>query len=413
MRALKGHPRGWPFFTAWRADSRYDTRIYIGMRRTYLDWAAAAPVHPAAERAFRQALTAHGNPSSAHEEGREAKAMLDDARARIAKLAGARAENVIFASGATEANALAIRGHVRARLRAGALPSELHLLYLPSAHASVVETMKALADEGVATEPLPLVLGDVDIEAMKRLIRPGTTLVCLESVSPETGLRHDARAVKAALPQGVALHVDASQSPLFEALERTRWGADLVSLDAQKAGGIRGIGCLIVSPSVPLEAVMEGGGQERGLRSGTPSPALACAFAAALEECARVRESFAAKAERMRARLAERVLGAAEGVHVNEGRKNAPHILNLSFIGIDTDYLQALLDRDGFAVATKSACETDSPDGSRAVLALSCDPARASSTLRVSWGPRTRERDLDRFAEALVRAVSFQKAHKV
>lgn len=380
------------------------------MKRIYLDYAAAAPVFPSAERAFRNALGAWGNPSSAHEGGRKAKAVLEEARTAIARLTGSRAENVIFTSGATEANALAIRGHVRARLKAGAKPSDLHLLYLSSAHASVVETMKALAEEGVSVEALPLQNGDVDIEAMQTLVRPETTLVSLDSVSPETGLRHDARAVRTALPAAVVVHIDASQSPSFESLERTRWGANLVSLDAQKVGGVRGIGCLVIEPGVPLAPVLDGGGQERGLRSGTPSPALAAAFAAALMECSQTREAFAERAIRMRAHLIKELIPDAI---VNEGRKNAPHILNFSLPGIDTDYTQALLDEAGFSVATKSACETDSAQGSRAVLALSDDPVRAASTLRVSWGRDTRERDLDAFAKALKKAVSFQKAGRL
>ncbi len=376
------------------------------MKRIYLDHAASAPVLPAARKAFERALPLFGNPSSAHADGRAASEVLKEARIGIAHHLGARQENIIFTSGATEANALAIRGHVRARFNAGAKPSDLHLMYLPSAHASVVGTMKALQEEGISVDTLPLKEGDVDIEAMKALVRPETTLVSLDSVSSETGLRHDTRAVRHALPSSIVLHVDASQSPVWESCERTRFGADLVTFDAQKVGGVRGIGCLIIG-NVPLSPIMEGGGQERGLRSGTPSPALAAGFAAALEECAEHRDTFATNAESVRKKVITQIREAIPFVEVNEGRKNAPHILNLSFPGLDTDYLQALLDEAGFSVATKSACETDSPDGSRAVLALSDDAARAASTLRVSWGRETSERDLDAFVRALSHSVSF------
>lgn len=374
------------------------------MKRTYLDWAAAAPVSRKAMEAFTKAQQSFGNPASAHQEGRAARAILEDARTRIARLTGARPEHVIFTAGATEANALAIEGYVRGL---GRVLSEIHVLYLPSAHASVVETMKKLATEGVVVEALPLMHGDVDIAALKACIRKETVLVSLDSVSPETGLRHDTRAVRTALPPSVRLHIDASQSPLWESFERTRFQADLLTLDAQKVGGVRGIGALVRSGGIILAPRMEGGGQEWGVRPGTPSPALASAFATALEICVKEREAFSARAVEMRARLRARITEDLPTAVINEGTENAPHIVNVSFPGLDTDYLQALLDEAGFAVATKSACETDAPDGSRAVFALSGDAVRAASTLRISWGPSTSMRDIERFADALVHSVTF------
>ncbi len=374
------------------------------MKRTYLDWAAAAPVSRNAAKAFSDALTYFGNPASAHEEGRAARAVLEDARTRIARLVSARPEHVVFTAGATEANALAVEGYVRGLGRA---LTELHVMYLPSAHASVVETMKKLAAEGVMVETLPLKNGDVDIDVLKTLVRPETVLISLDSVSPETGLRHDTRAVRTVLPATVRLHIDASQSPLWESCERTRFQADLLTLDAQKVGGVRGIGALVRSGGITLAPRMEGGGQEWGVRPGTPSPALASAFATGLEICVKEREAFSARAVEMRARLRARITEDLPTAVINEGTENAPHIVNVSLPGLDTDYLQALLDEAGFAVATKSACETDAPDGSRAVFALSGDAVRAASTLRISWGPSTTMRDVERLGDALVRSVTF------
>jgi cysteine desulfurase len=150
------------------------------------------------------------------------------------------------------------------------------------------------------------------------------------------------------------------------------------------------------------------------LRSGSEAPELATAFAAALRAAALGRESFRASAERARSELI-RNISAIPNVLINDGgRHQAPHILNLSLPGRDTDYLVALLDeaglpagRQGFAVSTRSACETDSETGSRAVLALTHDPERARATLRISWGPDIRPRELTRFAEALKEAVQF------
>jgi hypothetical protein len=156
------------------------------------------------------------------------------------------------------------------------------------------------------------------------------------------------------------------------------------------------------------------GGQERGLRPGTESPELAKGFAAALTATTLRRESFRATALRNREVLMGVIREAIPEVMAHEGERQAPHILNLSFPGRDTDYLVALLDEAGFAVSTRSACETDSGEGSRAVFALTGDREEARTTLRVSWGEEVGARDLRRFAKALERAVAFidNKSHR-
>lgn len=380
--------------------------MFTPARRTYLDHAASTPISRRAQSAFTKALQATGNPSSPHLEGRAAKALLEDARLRIARLAGTKPDAVLFTSGATEANALGIEGHLRARINKGEDPKQMHVLYLPSTHASVLGAVAAVAELGVTVEPLVS-----DAKQREAQIRAETVLVILDLVCGETGTLYPIRSVRRALdrlrPKGprITLMVDASQAPRVESIELQHLGADLVSLDAQKVGGVRGIGALIAPRHIPLEALTQGGGQERGLRPGTESPALAQAFAVALEECARNRERFVARATRQREALLA-LLFAVPRMEVNTGREQAPHILNLSLIGRDTDYLVALLDEAGFAVSTKSACESDA-QGSRAVLFMTGDPARAASTLRISWGPETTEKDLARFASALVRSVRF------
>ena len=377
------------------------------MKRVYLDIAAGAPVGKAALRAYTKALTAYGNPSSSHEEGREAKRLLEQARSIVARLAGMKAEQVYFTGSATEANNLALLGHAKA-VGKGAF------LYNAGAHASIVECMQELSRSGFPTAEIPLKDGALDLEVLKTLITPETTMVSLEAASSETGVRFDTRKVRMVLDelrpvgtQKIWLHVDASQLPLQESFERTRLGADLLTLDAQKVGGMRGIGALLSTSLVPLAPIMHGGGQERGLRSGTPSPALATAFAVALEEAAKVRRAFAEKAKTQREILKALLLKEIPTISIQEGKQQLPHLLNIALVGRDTDYLVALLDEAGFAVATRSSCETDSEDGSRAVLALSGDASLARSTLRISWGPDTTTGELQRFAHALIRSVLF------
>jgi cysteine desulfurase len=363
-------------------------------KRTYLDCAAGVS----------------GNPSSPHEEGRRAKKILEDARTDIARLVEVQSDDVIFTSGATEANALIILGLVQAGD---------HALYLPSAHASVVENMKLLSERGAVVEALPIHDGRVDCEKLKKLLRPETKLVVMDAVCGETGIIWNTREVADVLHaknkvEPCFLHVDASQAPLTEKISRAHFGADTLTFDASKVGDIRGIGALIAHRTIPLTPLYKGGGQERGLRPGSEAPELARNFAAALRTAVSSREVFRISAEKERAHLVESIEKSIPDVCINEGRQQVPNILNLSLLptgplrgGRDTDYLVALLDEAGFAVATRSACETDSEEGSRAIFALTGDQERARSTLRISWGAGISADSLVRFAQALSRAVLF------
>ncbi len=366
-------------------------------KRIYLDRAAGAA----------------GNPSSPHEEGRRAKVMLEDARAEIARLVEVQSDDVIFTSGATESNALAILGHVRARRYT--VSERAHVLYLPTAHASIVENMQLLAAEGVVIEALPIRAGCVDTDRLSKMLRRETVLVSMDAVCGETGIVWNTREVAQVLrnaPGGSAagrilLHVDASQAPLTEKIMRAHFGADLLTFDASKVGVARGIGVLVAHRTIPIIPLYGGGGQERALRSGTEAPELARSFSTALRAAVSGRAVFRAAAQRNRANLIRVITNAIPNVYIQEGRAQAPHILNLSFPGRDTDYLVALLDEAGFAVSTRSACETDSEDGSRAVFALTGDRDRARATLRISWDSRIRSRSFDRFSIALLRGIAF------
>ncbi len=387
--------------------------MWFQKKDVYLDWAAAAPVLPAAKNAFERGLEAYGNPSSAHTVGRAAHAILEDARVRIARLAGTKADAVIFTSGATEANALGIVGQMHARIAAGTPATAMEVLYLPSAHASTLGAMEGLRALGVRTALLTLSNGAIDLKKLALQIRPATVLVCVDAIDSETGTEFAVRDVRRALDvarknggERILLHVDASQAPLIESFELGRLGADMLTLDAQKVGGVRGIGALIAPRHVQLAPLTQGGGQERGLRPGTESPALAASFALALEMAHEGKDAFKMRAREMRRALLEGSISKLPDVVVNEGAASAPHILNISLMGRDTDYAQALLSEAGFFVSTRSACETDS-EGSRSVLVLTADAARSASTLRISWGPSVSTAELSRFARALRKTLHF------
>lgn len=369
----------------------------FGVTRTYLDWAAAAPITPAAKAAFIAALGSYGNPGSPHTEGRAAKTILEDARTIIARLAEVKTDGVVFTSGATEANNLAILGSVRAGGAAGA-----HVLYQAGQHASVIGAVTELAREGAIIEPL-------DMANIAKQLRPETALVTLDAVNSETGERFDTLSVRRALDKAGAkarLHVDASQLPLAGSYTLAHLGADMVSIDAQKVGAVRGVGVLLVRHGIALSPLMQGGAQEGNRRPGTESVAHAAALAAALAEAEERRERFLKDAAALRVIMTGAVERMKNAV-VNEGAKQVPHILNLSLLGRDTDYLVALLDARGFAVSTKSACESDSEEGSRAVLALTGDAERAASTLRISFGSTTTKRQVRECIRALIDSVRF------
>lgn len=361
-----------------------------------------------------QAAGVSGNPSSPHTEGRAAKAMLEDARLRIARLLEVKADDVLFTSGATEANALSLLGYVRACRRAGiATP---HVLYLASAHASTVENVLLLAEEGVLTEALPLTSGLIDTERLAAMLRPETVLVAMEALCGETGTRWNVRAVaqvlhaaRAGRAMPIRLHVDASQVPSTERVLRARYEADMLVLDSGKVSSEQGMGVLVVPRTVPLVPLYRGGGQERGLRPGTESPVRAAHFASALERAAAESADVLARATGDRLALTAALAQEVPEALVYEAPDQVPNILNLSLVGYDTDYLVALLDNEGIAVATKSACETDSSEGSRAVFALTRDRARAGSTLRVSWGSDTTRAQLLQLPKALKRVLPLAR----
>ncbi len=381
-------------------------------KRIYLDVAAAAPAASHALRVYAKHLFLVGNPSSLHQDGVEAQRVLEDARVHLARLGQVRSHNVVFTSGATEANTLAIRGHIDFLIREGKNAAEMHVLYHAGAHASIVESVLSLTSLGVQVEPLALVEGLPDVEAIGAQIRPDTVLVTLELVSGETGAIFDTRDVRRAIDrrikgtmQKVHLHVDATQAPRVQSFALSHIGADSVSLDAQKVGGVRGIGALLLSHTAHIAPQLYGGPQEQGLRPGTENPALAQAFVTALLDSEKERDAFTTKSKELRGEFVQR-LAAIEHVTVHESKEQASHIVTMSFVGRDTDYLLFLLDAEGISVSTKSACESGE-EGSRMVLLMTGDKAQAGSTLRISWGPDVSKKDLQTCADAIQHNVRF------
>jgi cysteine desulfurase len=384
------------------------------MNRIYLDHASATPLIKEARDAMRRAEKYFGNPSAPHTEGRDARALIEGARKSIARILSVKAHEVTFTSGATEANALAILGHVDALHKKGRRYEEMEVLFLEIEHKSILNLRMPLETRGVSVREIPVKDdGRINLEVFEKLLGEKTVLVSVGLVNSEIGIIEPLRKIKSLMeketPHAV-LHTDAAQVPRVLSIELSAYQADMMTLDALKIGGGPGAGALVHRHQIPLLPMVEGGGQESGLRGGTENVAQIVAFQAALEDASTMREKRVAAWSALQDYLFERLVSDFHDVVVNGGREyRSPGNVNVSFLEHDTEYLATLLDTHGVSVSTTSAC--DSSGGiSHVVSALEKGSfARAKQTLRISFGPETKKRDLDRFLVLLHRLLPLTK----
>ena len=356
------------------------------MRRSvYLDYNATAPVRPEVAAAVATALAKVGNPSSVHSFGRAARARLETAREQVAALVGARPSQVIFTSGGTEANNLAIGGTGRT-----------HLLVSAIEHDSVLKS--------ATSELIPVTHdGVVDLAALERMLaasqEPGLVAVML--ANNETGvIQPVAEAVRIAHVQGALFHCDAVQAAGKIAVDFKTSGADLMSLSAHKLGGPPGIGALIVADHVDLRAGQRGGGQERGRRAGTENLPGIVGFGVAAEIAAAELGAMALIAA-LRDDLERRVLAAVPGATIF-GREAArlPNTTCLGLTGLSSELQVMRLDLAGVAISAGSACSSGKVQASHVLRAMGADAPAAGSAIRVSLGWQSSADDVDRFVAA-------------
>jgi cysteine desulfurase len=372
----------------------------------YLDYAATTPVDPEVAAAMAACLTAEGsfaNPASIHGPGRAARALVERARAEVAAAVGAPAESVVFTSGATESNNLALKGFMRAHRKRGQ-----HLITCKTEHKSVLDSAKALEREGCKVTWLtPGRDGRLDPAAVAAALRDDTVLVALMLVNNELGVVQPIAEVAAlAHARGALLHVDAVQGLGKLPVALDALGADSISLSAHKCYGPKGIGALVVrrAPGVVLEAQMHGGGHERGLRSGTLATHQIVGFGAAARLAAARVAAESARLAAIRARLEQRLARIA-GVHINcPAALSVPNIVSVSVEGVHGESLLADLDR--FALSTGSACSAASPEPSYVLRALGLDDLTAAATLRISMGRGTDAQQIDDLADAVAATVA-------
>jgi len=322
-----------------------------------------------------------GNPSSVHSFGRAARNLVEDARERVARLVGARAADVVFTSGGSEANNLAVKGARAVRAIVSAIE-----------HPSVLNAAPDAARIPVHSD------GIVDLAALERMVAeaPRPTLIALMLANNETGvIQPVAEAARVAHAHGARLHCDAVQAAGKIAVDVGALGADTIALSAHKLGGPQGVGALIVREGAGLSALISGGGQEHGLRAGTENVAGIVGFGVAAE-CARdeldVYARIAALRDYMEQSLGARVFGA-----------NAPRLPNTSHIGMpgvaaETQVIG--LDLDGIAVSAGSACSAGKVEAPYVLAAMGVPEREAATAIRVSLGRATTREEVDRFMAA-------------
>jgi len=352
----------------------------------YLDWNATAPLRPEAAAAMAEALQRTGNPSSVHRWGRAVRQALELARAQVAALVGAAPETVIFTSGGTEANRLALEGIPGRRILVSAIE-----------HDSVREAVPEAVLIPVSAE------GVVDLTALDRMLEldPRPALVSIMVANNETGvIQPVAEAAKIAHSHGAFLHCDAIQGAGKLELDSAMLGADLLSLSAHKLGGPQGVGALVIREGVALQALQRGGGQERGRRAGTENGPGIVGFGAAAEAAARDL-GRSAEIAALRDAAEQRLTAIAPEARVFGATvARLPNTLCLAMPGVAASTQVMALDLAGVMVSAGAACSSGKVRPSRVLAAMGASPAEAASAIRVSLGWSTTAADIDQLVEA-------------
>jgi cysteine desulfurase len=373
------------------------------MNAIYLDNNATTPVLPTVWEAMRPYLgDVYGNPASAHQAGRRARQALEDARERTAALLGAHPDEVLFTSGATEANNLALFGLT------GDPPG--HLVASPIEHPSVVEPIGRLAERGFVVDWLPAdESGVVHGAALPDLLRPETRLIAVMLANHETGAVQPVGEVAYSVLRtqySVPLHCDAVQAAGKLPVHFHDLGVATLSISAHKFHGPKGVGALLVRRGVKLHPQLHGGHQQRGRRPGTEPVALAVGLAVALDIAQREGESRRQQVLALRRRFLEHLRRGAEPVVLNGAeRGGVPHTLNLSFPGCRAEALLINLDLAGVCCATGSACSSGSLLPSPVLQAMGVPDALLHSAMRFSLSPLLTEAEVDEAARRVVEVV--------
>ncbi len=379
------------------------------MNRIYLDHNATTPVAPAVADEMARALRlVFGNPSSVHAYGQEAKTALDEARSAVARLIGAEPTEIVFTSGGSESNNLAIRGVAEAaagtgrhRLVAGAIE-----------HEAVLRTLKAL--DGGRSGALVGVdeRGVVTAERLAEALTDDTALVSVMHANNEIGtIQPVAELAAMARKRGAVVHTDAVQSVGKVPVDVRSLGVDLLSLSGHKFNGPKGAGALWIRRGTRLHAQMTGGRQERNRRAGTENLPAIVGLGAAARRLLEPREKGADDVTALRDRLEAGILAEVPGTAVNGGASpRVGNTSNISFHGVEAESLLIALDLEGIAVSTGSACSSGTLEPSHVLRAMGLSPHRAQNSIRFSLGLGNTTAEVDRVVDVLPGIVGRLRA---
>ncbi|MGH8396825.1 MAG: cysteine desulfurase family protein [Gammaproteobacteria bacterium] len=368
----------------------------------FLDHNATTPLDPRVLDAMLPWLRGvHGNPSSVHRYGREARTALDKARAQVAALVNAQPAQVVFTGGGTEADNLALRGVCHGK-PAG------KLLVSATEHAAVLETAEALAAQSWQVEKIPVDgQGRIDPGTLEKLLDKDVRLVSVMLANNETGVIQDVKSVAEPVHQFSALmHTDAIQAAGKMPMDFATLGADLMTLSAHKLNGPRGVGALILNRRVDLMPLVTGGGQEQGLRGGTENLAGIIGFGHAAELAYAELESRVAHMHTLRDQL-ETGLKRMPGIRIfAEQAQRLPNTVQIGVAGFDGEMMVMELDKHGIAVSSGSACHSGSGQPSHVLLAMGVDAASARTAVRISLGMENTKEDVQVLLSAFATITS-------
>ena len=374
----------------------------------YVDHAATTPVRPEVLEAMLPYLTEQtfGNPSSSHRFGRAARAGIEQARREVAMGVGAEPNQVIFTSGGTEADNLSVLGAALAARERGA---RMAVAVSATEHKAVLAAAHAVCHLGGSERILPVdPAGQVELDALDEALAEGPAVVSIMWVNNEVGTVQPVREIAARCQAaGVTFHTDAVQAFGKLPVSIHDLPCTLLTLSGHKLGAPKGIGALVVRDRKAIEAIIHGGGQQYGLRPGTENVAGAVALGRAVALAAEEQAHEAGRLAALRDTLAERLAAAVSDVHVNgrEGER-APHVLNLSVAGADSEALLMHLDLAGIAASSGSACTTGAVEPSHVLVAMGVPRELALGAIRFSLGRESTAADVDRVVEVMPTVVA-------
>lgn len=379
------------------------------MRRVYLDHAATTATHPEVVKAMLPYFTeAFGNPSSIHGLGQVAKETMETVRSKVARILGAKSEEIVFTSGGTEADNHAIKGIAYANQNKGN-----HIIITSIEHHAVTEACEFMEKQGFRVSRLPVdKYGLVDPAEVRKTITSSTILISVMHANNEIGtIEPIAEIGQIAREKEICFHTDAVQTLGHIPVNVDQLKVDLLSMSAHKLYGPKGVGALYVRRGTRLAPLLHGGGQERGRRSSTENVPGIVGFGKAVELAQEGMQTEAARLTFLRDKLIKGLQERIDHIHLNgHPEKRLPNNVNISVEFVEGESMLLNLDLAGIAASTGSACSSATPEASHVLLALGMPPEHAHGSLRFTLGRETLEEDIERVLEVLPPIVAKLRA---